>query len=366
MKKLFIFAVAAAMLVGCNNDDQTGSATTDGNAVGFRPVITKNTRATEATAANIKDFKAFGAWTGSVAPANTFDFMYGTNVVRGTGSTWTYSPLAYWPATGTVDFYAFSPAGSRGIVSVFDIVDADPIIEYAVPTDKALQEDFLVAKAEGLDKEDHTGEVQLTFDHALAQLVFQARSALKDVVFNIEAIEITGLQTNGELDLSDVASGWDLATNVTPAFADYSAPIFTTQVNYTASTTKYNNVTGPNDGLMVMPQTLTKLGNGTDTTPEDGIPDDYAADATTIYLVVTYGAQQVNDGAQIVASGTKVYLPLTAAILNGEFLMGKKYIFQLTMNTGITPVVFNVLGVNDWDVDIDGDGDEDDDDVVEI
>lgn len=354
MKKLFLFAaLAVAAMTGCSDDKQVGEkGQVPGNEIGFRSVTKKNSdpnsRATEVDITNIRDFKVFGFWN------NSFDFMYDVNVVRGDGSTWSYSPLRYWPMTGDVDFYAYSPAGSRGIVGndMFTVTDTDPVISYVVPAANALQEDFLVTAAKTQNKDTNGGEVQLTFDHALSQLVFEARSAVQDVVFNVSAIEITGMQTTGEIDLGNIASGWTLDAD---AISNYSAPINTLPIIYNSDATKFTRITGPNDGLMIMPQELTpRLGDGTDLTgggamldEPNNIPDDYEADPETIYLVVTYSAQ-LNSGVVIVPAGTKVYLPLTN-VPGQEFVMGKKYIFQLSMSTGLTPIVFKVLGVTDWD-----------------
>lgn len=348
MKKLFVFAVAAAtVLAGCSNDKQVeGKGPGAGNGIDFRPVTKKNTRATEIDATNIRDFKAFGFWSGS------YEFMYDVNVVRGDGDTWSYAPLRYWPSTGTpandnIDFYAYSPAGSRGVVvaDMFAMTDTDPVISYVVPTAAGLQEDFLVATKAAQNKSVAAGTVELLFDHALTQAVFEARSVVQDVIFNVSAIEITGMQTNGELDLSTYATtGWDLST--APAYDVYSAPIATLPIIYNNTTPAvYTRISGPNDGLIILPQPLTKLGDGVDA-DKNNIPDDYEADAETIYLVVTYSAQ-LNSGAVIVPAGTKVYLKLSS-VPNTEFEMGKKYIFQLDMSTGLTPIVFNVVGVNDW------------------
>ena len=357
MKKLFIIAAVAAGAMACSNDKAVNEASkAQGNAIGFRSVTQKNTRATEIDITNIKDFKAFGFWSGD------FKFMHNVNVVRNTSGAWEYSPLRYWPSTGTpandlVDFYAYSPAGSRGVTTVFAETATDPVITYTVPTAAGLQEDFLVAAA--VDQNSTNVPVLVNFKHALSQLVFEARSGLDGAIFNIENIEITTLKYKADLDLSAATLAW---SNVDAGISDFSAALATLPVIYNTDLTKFSRISGPNDGLMVLPQTLA-LGTGTDTTPADGIPDDIAA---AHYLVVTYSAELASNNLEIVPAGTKVYMPIQAAVPGGGFLMGKKYIFQLTMSTGLTPIVFNVNAVEAWDPDTDGDGDVDDDDIVKL
>lgn len=364
MKKLFIIAAAAAtVMAACSSDEKTaGKEQTAGGEIGFRPVITKNaTRATEINATNISDFKAYGLWNGS------YEFMYGIDVVRGDGNAWSYSPLRYWPATGTVDFYAYSPAGSRGIVhsEMFDKTSsAAAVIAFDVPTANGLQEDFLIAAAPTQDKNTASGVVQLTFTHALSQLVFEVNNSVQDVNFEITDIAVTGLNTKGTLSLANLqkdgtwsSGGTFWTAHATPNIVDFRAPISIVSVPYEPDNTKYTSLSGPNDGLMVFPQAFANLGNGTDT-DTNGIPDDYESDAETNYLVVTYGVKLSNGGAEIVAAGTKTFLQL-GGVPNGGFEIGKKYIFRLDLTgsaLNLEPISISVVGVTDWNTDLDDNG----------
>jgi hypothetical protein len=339
MKKLFILPIAAAAVAfaGCSNENDGASQPVGTDAIAFRSVIQKS-RATETDVNNIRDFKVFGVWG-----TNT-DFMKGVNVVRNVAA-WEYAPTSYWPETGDVDFYAFSPAGSLSVQSTtFDIDIAPttptPIITYSVPTGANLQEDFLVAVTPNQTSAD--SPVLIDFKHALSQAVFEARSTLKDVLFNVEAIEITNLLQQADLYLSTAPLEW---SNPASVKQDYSAALQTIPVTYHAA--NYTRLSGPNDGLMLLPQEgLTGL--GTDTTPADGVPDD-AAD-TGNYLVVTYGVNLASSGVAIVPAGKKVYIPIASApTLASGFEPGKKYLFQLDMSTGLKPITFTVHDVDDWE-----------------
>lgn len=337
MKKtltLAIFALAAS--TACSDLRYNEINDSNRQALTFRTVTEKSSRATETDATNIKDFRIFGLWDSS------YDFMYKVDVVREAGDAWTYAPLRYWPETGIaannkVDFYAYSPAGSRGLTTVFAKTATSPVVGYAVPAAAHLQEDFLVSIAAQQDKSNNP--VQLIFKHALSQAVFQARSSLVDVVFHISDIKFTNMLSAGNLDLSNVAAGWQgIATSVT-----YTAPITEVPImKYATDPDRYTTLSGPNDGMMLMPQVLTP-GDGVDA-DADGIPDDIA---TAQYLVLTYTARLVS-GTEIVPS-TKAYIPLTGIPGGDELVMGKKYTFQITLTTGLTPIVFTVTSVEPWE-----------------
>lgn len=354
MKKIFIIAAAAAMTAtACSDKQIAGGNQNEENAIGFRPVTHKPTRAAETTIQNIKDFKVFGLWNGS------YDFMYSVGVIRGDGSTWSYAPVRYWPSTGDVDFYAYSPAGSRGIVhsEMFPRTSSvAPVIPFTVSPDNVLQEDFLVTAAPAKNKSNTGGQVQLNFAHALSQLVFEVRNAVRDVNFEITDIVVTGLCTDGEINMLLVPQSgrwnevtvpvWTITNN--NVVSDFAAPINIISVPYEPQAAKYTRLSGPNDGLMVLPQEFSNSGNGSDA-DGNGIPDDYEADNTKNYLKVTYGVK-LNDGSvEIVPAGTTIYLSFNG-LLSG-FEIGKKYIFQIDLTgsaVSLDPIDFTVSGVTDW------------------
>jgi hypothetical protein len=338
MKKFFILSLVTLAFAACSNENDAVRPNKDtGDAITFRSV-TQKTRATETDITNIKDFKVFGMWDGD------FEFMYGVNVVRN-AAAWEYAPASYWPVTGTpatelVDFYAFSPAGSLGVTTTFAATATTPLITYTVPVAENLQEDFLVAATP--DQNSTNNPVLVNFKHALSQAVFEARSALNDVLFNVEAIEITNLKYKADLDLSATTLAW---SNPDAAIQNYPAALETIPVTY--HPTDYTRLSGPNDGLMLLPQTLVGTGADSDT---DNVPDDAA---TGNYLVVTYGVNLASSGVAVVPAGTKAYLPIAAApTLSAGFEMGKKYVFQLDMSTGLTPITFTVNLVEAWDEEI--------------
>lgn len=323
-------------LAACSNDREVASGNNaSGEEIGFR-TLTQKTRVTETTTLNITDFKVSGFW--SETTGGTPDFMYGMNVVRNGGS-WEYAPLRYWPTEGNVKFYAYSPAGSISTTN-FALTETTPEIEYTVSNTNAMQEDFLVASTAAMT----TGTVELTFKHALSQVIVEAQSAVQDVTFEITSVELTNLESAGTLDLSATPLAWAAPSTAAPL--TYSAALLPVTVGYDGDANTFQAVTGPNDGLMILPQVFV-AGDATDA-DTDGVPDDLS----DVFLIVTYNS--------IVApnlpleTGKKVYIPLdlstygTTSGIN-EFEMGMKYKFQLTLSSGLTPIVFDIITVENWD-----------------
>lgn len=138
MKKIFIFAAAAAMLASCSQDVLTdiNSVSNDEKVIGFSTWANKVTRAENSGAENksalekyhqtmrIWGYKnimnlgrenytstpVFDATNGSTLYANSVATWSGDNVDPFTDDDWVYSPLRYWDKTATnYDFHAASP-----------------------------------------------------------------------------------------------------------------------------------------------------------------------------------------------------------------------------------------------------------------
>ncbi len=81
---------------------------------------------------------------------------------------WTYTPLALWPSSGKVSFFACSPK-SIGMI----IGQGAPTINYITPSVAENQVDLLTSQQ--MDKTYADGKVKFTFKHSLACIGFQAK-----------------------------------------------------------------------------------------------------------------------------------------------------------------------------------------------
>ena len=85
--------------VSCTDDDSP-ERINEQKAINFCALVPNAPRAASTTTATIKDFIVY-AYTGGMP------YMQNVLVTRN-GSTWSYSPIVYWPST-PLNFYAYSP-----------------------------------------------------------------------------------------------------------------------------------------------------------------------------------------------------------------------------------------------------------------
>lgn len=94
-------ALSALALQSCKENDTAGYEPVDNSKISFTAVAPKNaSRVASTTTASLQDFIVYAYTEKNM-------LMNHVKVTRD-GSSWTYSPEAYWPTT-PVNFYAFSP-----------------------------------------------------------------------------------------------------------------------------------------------------------------------------------------------------------------------------------------------------------------
>ena len=169
------------------------------------------------------------------SPSNFYPNFMWNEQVQGNGngsanpSTWTYSPIKYWPnernTTGTdagvdkLTFFAYapwvnadktsgevgSPQETEGITSLsHNNVTGDPTLTYVIPTSIANHVDVLYADAtslKNLTKPDGNDAVSFPFKHALTSVVFRVQTFIDGV--------------NATNNLNDEGAALDGATTVT-------------------------------------------------------------------------------------------------------------------------------------------------------
>lgn len=162
------------------------------NAITFSVDLESVTRAAgeKTDLAGVEAIGVFASYTGDVRynlSTVTPNYMYNQQVTYD-GSTWTYTPVKYWPNTADgdgghkdyVSFFAYYPytaaAGTDGIIG-FSSKDAagDPWLVYQLPANATNQTDLLygVKKTDGspmldMQKQSVTGIVSFSLRHALA------------------------------------------------------------------------------------------------------------------------------------------------------------------------------------------------------
>lgn len=210
--------LAALVATGCSGslggepmDEPTGDV-----PVGFATTV-DTPRETDAptraanddiTTANIASMAVFAHYTGQTAWANWPDkywwgnFMQHQQVVR-SGSTWTYSPLKYWPnaAGDKLSFFALAPYDAPGMGGG----TTGAAVEYTIPDRYKDQRDLLVATP----LLDATKGTPLTFrmNHVLTKVECRIRSS---EALTIEATSLYDVYTRGVHNCLTIPFSWDI------------------------------------------------------------------------------------------------------------------------------------------------------------
>ncbi|MDR1005066.1 MAG: fimbrillin family protein [Prevotellaceae bacterium] len=332
-KSIFFAALVAAVMTACSNEEtlEQQNVESQSSAISFRTVANNGTRATIMDSQNIKDFQVsavYSDYTNGAATGATL--MDNVVVVRNLASSdltvddFTYEPTKYFPVDGeAVDFYAFSPAGSRNLASAtitndlvaasnytttgtskMDLVYTVPLTDPSSEGTTLSQEDFLVAS--NLQNNGKTSnDVLMTFDHALSKVTFAAKNVAPNTTVNISAIKLMNLGNSATLTLGYTRGetivkslSWAEPAARTSAYAASVPATGFTLVG--ANDAEYSSLTTVNEGLMVLPQTLQLFA--------DGATFD---DATDPYVEITYSMNDAS-GLSLYPAGTKARFPLSA------------------------------------------------------
>lgn len=118
----------------------------------------------------------------------TPDFMYRQEVTKGS-SSWTYSPLRYWPTAGTLNFFAYYPYDNSSVAVSDQTTTGKPTLTFTQPTTANV--DLLGAENEVACASRTSDQVKFSMKHLLAKVNFLFSNAttsafsVQKVTFNV-------------------------------------------------------------------------------------------------------------------------------------------------------------------------------------
>ena len=410
MKTKFIFMAAMAAMfsmgfTACsNNDDEMGGAPVE-NGKKLAPMAFNtsldNKTVTRGLAANVADIQEDGFQVWALDNRSAGKFFMGSagsaSTVTGIACSWDgtnslYNPAStyYWPQYD-LSFIAMTPQTGGGIdgITIANATEsatdvyANPTgtLYVTIPTTLASQKDIMIAAANAKDANDETDldgnsalndkdALQLTFKHALSQIVFKGKleagsTITKAVVHNIDLCKIANKGSIAISTGSDVAS-FDPTPDGSAAKVTNSANIITSgkvnnvdlasgfAVTYKAAGTDYDDITGGDitdalahnasttrcQQLMVLPQTVnTGLSAQTSTLSGTGITD-----GTNAYLRVNIDLFANGDETNYVLKDTDVFIKLNET----TWAPGTKYTYILEFSDDLlNPIQFTSV-ITPW------------------
>ncbi len=327
-KSLFLAAIATIALASCTQNELT----IERQEIGFSPLQYKAVNSKAIIEGNkYPSDLSFGLY--AYHYDGTSNKLYINNATCSydeTAKTFISDPIAYWPLSGTLGMVAWSP---QTITATYDLANK----KLSVPFVAAGREGDLVdlmysTPLSGLDKTKQTvsyspedgssvtgggAGVDITFNHALSQIVVNAKVAdtYTGAVYNITGLSLQSMDDNNTLNVTE---------NATPVASWGTASVKTATFSIFSGTSANLDTGGANVGsaVLVIPQAL---------------------DANQQKLVVNY---QMTYNGVTTSTSRDVYLNSGASPLTA-LAMGKKYTLNLTISAD--KIQYSPSIAVDWD-----------------
>lgn len=169
--------ILAAALASCTSIDEPVPEPSS-SPIGFSPAVNDaNTRyASDDLPATMGVFAYLTEGSGFNASTSTPNFMYNQLVTRN-GTTWSYTPVKYWPtnANDKVSFFAYAPHNASGLTPCANTQKGYPLFTYTVPELEINQVDLLVSNSL-LNCVQTSGSLNFIMKHALTKVTVYAKS----------------------------------------------------------------------------------------------------------------------------------------------------------------------------------------------
>lgn len=334
--ELFMIALASLALASCTNDEPVSTYKTADSAIDFRPALGNRSRATETTNANLSSINVTAFISDGILFKQT-DFN------KGTDGYFVSTPEYYWPGDDSeVDFYAYSPAALGGDITM--TTAAKTLTNFSPAATMDQQVDFITSTAAGKKSVNEKTGVELTFNHALAQIEVRAKTDNTAYVYKVTGVRIGKPVSIGSYDFD--TNAWTIGTDKAIYEEVYDTP--------RTLTSTYATMMGAEGNAMLVPQQLTAWAPDTDA----------ANSAQGAYISVKLEIETAETGTQVYPFPSDAKCQWAAIPVSDEWLAGKKYIYNLDFTHGAgyvdpqdpkpgTPVLGGpikfTVNVVDWD-----------------
>lgn len=298
MKQIIIMmGILSLVSISCTHDEI--KEVRNGKAIDFRAAV--ETKGEELTTDKLESF------TATAIDSNNDIYFQDLEFNINDENLFVSDPVYYWPASGSLTIYAYSPAEKAENVSI----NADTqTLEFTPVSSIKDQIDLVAIKTTG----NNTAEgMALEFQHSLSQIQINAKNTNIGYRYSIKGVKIVNIASAGTFNFSS----WDITdAELTTYQTTYDSPIVLDEDS--------ESIMGPEGNAMLVPQTLTKW---------DDTQGPAAADSQTgSYLGVLINVTTSSD-VQIYPETEGEYGWVSVAI-GTQWLPGKKYIYILDFSTG--------------------------------
>ena len=174
-KRLFFLPMVAIMMAACSSNETIEVNENKGDLISFRPIVKGVTRAADVNTDNLASFVVNAKKSGE--ETSYFD----NGVFNKSGSVFVSESKYYWPASGSLDFYAYSPSGNAQVnysgYKTFTVTPSTTIAD---------QVDFVFAATMNKSKEDYGASgVTLNFRHTGAKIACYVKNSSTTLKFDV-------------------------------------------------------------------------------------------------------------------------------------------------------------------------------------
>ncbi len=412
MKKnnLLILAVAALGFAACTNDETIAVNETlaESNAISFRANVGGQMRAADITTSTITSFKAYA----KLSSDGTSTYFAEDEFTK-SGNTFNSTAKHYWPASGSLDFYAYAPATSTQythsttetlsfVVTPSDNVNEQVDLVVANTNGKSKAGQYLASdpynsSASSPDKTYGADGIPLNFRHAESKVVVLFKNTNSNLKIDVKAFKIVNVDNSATYTYTKASNTSTDGNNTEPANSgttlnsewtnnttyDHTytvTPENTNQIAAGTSTAVYlqdagtaSNTVNENICMILVPQTTTGVGAYTGSNVGD------ALESGKTYIAVKMiirNNDSLDDGTVVGTPNTNGTI-IADASADGKWaiwpvaftwLPGKKYIYTIDLadggywekndkgdDTALDPVLYGAeikfvqVTVDDWD-----------------
>lgn len=208
MKKIFtIMTIAALTFASCSKDNV--KEINMGRAIDFRTSVRTKAQTLTATLSSFY-----------VTALTEEEESYFTNVLftYDGESCFKSSQDYYWPAAGSLHFYAYAPVSMKESITI----DGDTKMLYGYVADDNIsnQKDLLIGKASGNKEDNEINGVAISMNHILSQVELRGVNTNDAYVYKIKAVRIYNVAKGGDCDFSVVYNWKNLVGTYNPASSD--------------------------------------------------------------------------------------------------------------------------------------------------
>ena len=362
MKKFFILAAAALVAIAaCSKNEADTTAYEQSRVINFNTVANKATKAPISGTTYSYDLPSFGVFasyleknkTWAANKASATRYMDDVEVsFNDTKDIWAPASTYYWPLEGSLSFIAYSPkaaataafAEATGTLTLSDftvsttVADQVDLLYSSVNADRTMNESYYVDGDNSKNSETAEGDkgVNIKFKHALAQVIFKAKTA--DDVFD------AGMSFKIDTLVVNAASTADNMTVVNPADADAAATITTwtnpkTNADFVVRSDDFPNATVAAGAANFLGKTLSApIGDALLMIPVTAFA------GTDPTVTVKYTLYRLSDALPMGSKEVTIHFDDIDDTV-ADWQAGKKYVYNLTID--LQKIYFNP-SIVDW------------------